>query len=82
MTFVESRRTRPGFSVIGMLDARAGNWPSESFMELDSIAKKCLDVNYETRPEIEKVVVIKIISVVGMVTTLFGWSCTIVTCTN
>ena len=51
VTFIEGREKKSNFTVFGIIDAAAGNWPSESFMELFRIAKKCLDPNYDTRPE-------------------------------
>ena len=40
------------------VDEHAGDWPSESFLELFRIAKKCVEPKMSQRPEIDDVRVI------------------------
>ena len=37
------------------VDEHAGDWPSESFLELFRIAKKCVEPKMSIRPEIDEV---------------------------
>ena len=37
------------------VDEHAGDWPSESFLELFRIAKKCVEPKMSARPEIDGV---------------------------
>ena len=37
------------------VDEHAGDWPSESFLELFRIAKKCVEPKMSQRPEIDDV---------------------------
>ena len=37
------------------VDEHAGDWPSESFLELFRIAKKCVEPKMSARPEINDV---------------------------
>ncbi len=37
------------------VDEHAGDWPSESFLELFRIAKKCVEPKMSIRPEIDDV---------------------------
>lgn len=37
------------------VDKHAGNWPSESFLELFRVAKKCVEPKLPQRPEIAEV---------------------------
>ena len=37
------------------VDEHAGDWPSESFLELFRIAKKCVEPKMSIRPEIHEV---------------------------
>lgn len=37
------------------VDEHAGDWPSESFLELFRIAKKCVEPKMSARPEIDSV---------------------------
>lgn len=37
------------------VDRHAGNWPSETFLELFRVAKKCVEPKLPLRPEIAEV---------------------------
>jgi hypothetical protein len=45
------------------VDPHAGNWPSDAFIELFHIAKKCVEARLKHRPEIAAVISGFIISV-------------------
>ena len=64
------------------VDEHAGDWPSESFLELFRIAKKCVEPKMSVRPEINDVshctcAITNLASIILYRTLLDGYRCVI-----